>query len=62
MITSSPTKRISAISQDGGESQLASKLVMILLVWQPIGWISYKQSINCRRKKSNTKMSNYRVN
>ena len=32
---------------------------MILLVWQPIGWISYKQSsVNCK----NTKISNYRVN
>jgi len=30
--------------------------MMILLVWQPVGWISYKVQCKLQKKKSNTKM------
>jgi len=36
-------------------------MIMILLVWQPIGWISAKERIK-KIEKSNTKISNYSVN
>jgi len=44
---------------------LLIKMIMILLVWQPIGWITNKVHCKLQKKKNNTKISkiyNYSVN
>jgi len=37
-------------------------MMMILLVWQPIGRITNKVHCKLQKKKKNTKISNYSVN